>query len=111
MLGDDIREEAATHIEHRGQAHEARLRRFDEIIKNPVCVVFMEMTFLAKAPYVELQALQLDAGIVGNVVEDERGEIGLPGLGAKACVFRDFHVDMKVASRYKIGKDFQGFGG
>jgi hypothetical protein len=41
------------------------------------------MAFRAKAPDVELEAFQLDAGLVGDVVEVEGGEIRLPGLGAK----------------------------
>src|SRR5512143_2676803 len=75
MFGDHIGEDAAAHVELGGEPHEPRLRHFDQIIKYPVGNIFMKVAFLAEAPHVELQALQFDAGLVGDVVEDQCGEI------------------------------------
>jgi hypothetical protein len=41
----------------------------------------VEGTFIAIAPEVELQALQLDAETVGHHVDGETGEVGLPVSG------------------------------
>ncbi len=48
---------------------------------------FVKCPFIAIRPYVELEALELDADLVRNVVESKGGEIRLPGLGAQAGNF------------------------
>ncbi len=111
VLGDNVGEDAAAHVELGGEPHEAGLGRLDQIVEDAVGDVLVEVTFLAETPHVELQALQFDAGLVGNVVKDQRGEIRLPGLGAKTREFRDFHVNMKVTFSFGVGEGFQGLAG
>lgn len=111
VFGDDVGEDAAADVELGGEAHESRLGRGDQVVEDAVGDVLVEVAFLAERPHVELQALQLDALLVGDVVEDQRGEIRLAGLGAQAGEFRDLHVDMVVAARVRIGEGFQRFGG
>ena len=108
VFGHHVGEDAATNEEFCGQAHEARLGRLDQVVEDAVGDVLVEMAFLAEAPDVELEAFQLDAGLVGDVVEVEGGEIRLPGLGAKTSEFRDFHVNVKIPLRFGIDEGLEG---
>ena len=111
VLGNDIGENTATHEEFRRQAHETRLERLDQIVKNAVGHGFVEAAFVAERPHVELETLEFDAGFLGNVVQNQRGEVGLAGFRTQAGEFRDFHVDVKIAMRCRIGESFEGFAG
>ena len=111
VFGDHIGENAAAHVELGGEAHEARLGRGDQVVEDAVGDVLVEVAFLAERPHVELQALQFDALLVGDVVEDQRREIRLAGFGAQAGEFRDLHMDMVVALRVRVREGFQRFQG
>jgi hypothetical protein len=69
------------------------------------------MPFVAEAPDVELEAFQLDAELVGDVIQRQHGEIRLPGLGTEAGEFRDFHVDLVIPVRRGVGEGFERLGG
>ena len=49
----------------------------DEVIADLIRDRFVERAFVAVAPQVELQALELDAQLVRHVVDEDRGEIRL----------------------------------
>ncbi len=111
MFRHDVGEDAAAHIEFCGEAHEARLRGGDQIIQDAVGHVFVEMALVAERPDVELEAFEFDAGGIGNIVEYQRGEIRLAGLGAQTGELGNFHVNVVIPSRIGVGKRFQIFGG
>src|SRR5439155_17032442 len=67
-----------------------------------------ERAFVAVAPQVQLQALQLDAGLIGNVDDADGGEVGLPRHRAHAGEFRAFEADFVVSSRAGIREGSQG---
>ena len=50
-----------------------------DVVADPVRHRFVERALIAIAPQVELQALELDAQRVRNVIDEDRGEIGLAG--------------------------------
>lgn len=110
MFGHDIGKNAAAHVELGGQAHIAGLEGLDQVIEDAIGHGFMEMAFFAEAPCVELETFQLHAQLVGDIVQGQDGEVGLPGHGAKARKFRDFHVDMEIAMRGRIGEGLQRLG-
>src|SRR5512138_1519490 len=56
VLGDDVGEDAAAHVELGRQTHVARLGRRDEVVEDAVGDVLVEVTLVAEAPHVELQA-------------------------------------------------------
>ena len=93
MLGHDGREDPAAHVEARGQAHEARRGRRRKIVEDAVGHRFVEGALVAVRPDVELQALQLDAATVRNVVEQQRGEVRLARLRTETGELRDLHVN------------------
>lgn len=96
MFRHHVGEDAAAHVEAGGQAHVAGLGGLDQVVEDAVGDVLVEMALVAEAPDVELQALQLDADLVGDVVQGQDGEIRLPGLGAEAGEFRNLHVDLVI---------------
>lgn len=107
MFDDHRRVDAAAHVPLGGQAHEARFRGFDQIVEDLVGHGLVEGTFVAVTPHVQLQRLQLDAGLLGHVVEMQRGEIRLSGLRADAGELGNSHVDGIVAPRLRVGEGFQ----
>lgn len=111
MLGNDVGENAAAHEELGSETHESRLRRGNQIVKDAVGHGLMESAFLAERPDVKLEAFQLDALLIRNVIQDQRGEIRLAGFGAQAGELGDFHVDVKIALRLRVIEGFQGFAG
>lgn len=107
-FGNDIGEYAAAHVELGGQAHEARRGGGDQVVENAIGDGFVESALVAVGPNVELETLQFDAGLVRDVIENQRREIGLAGHRAQAGEFRNLHVNVKVAVDRRIGKGFEG---
>src|ERR671935_1401813 len=98
--GADRRGDTATDIPHGDHAHLPGLEGRDEVVQDAVGDVFVEVAFFAKAPQVELEALQLDNLRARNVADSERREIRLAGhrthtreLGAHAL---DFVITIRV---------------
>ena len=77
MLGHHVGVDAAAHIPLRGHADEARRDRLDDVVEHRVGDLLVERAFVAVAPEVQLQALQLDAEFVGHDVDAEVREVGL----------------------------------
>ena len=111
MLGDHRGEDAAAHVELRGEAHEPRLRRGDQIVQNAVGHIFVEMTLIAERPHVKFKALQFHALLIRNVIKDQGGKIGLTGFGAEAGELGNLHMDMVIALRVRIGEGLECFAG
>ena len=109
MLGHDIGEDAAAYIEFGSQAHEFRVGSRDQVIKDLVCYGFMEAAFVTERPHIELEALQFDTFLVGDVIQVKHREIRLAGLGAKTGELRDLHVDMEITARFWIVEGFKRF--
>ena len=79
--------------------------RRDYVIKNFVDGILVEDSLIAVGKQVFLEAFQLKTKLVGDVSQDQLGEIGQAGLGADAGKLGGFHADLVVA----IGIDvFEG---
>ena len=109
MLGNDVGENAATYVELGGQTHEARLQGFDEIVKDAVGDGFVKTALVAERPDVELQAFEFDAGFLGDVVENQGGEVRLSGHRAQAGEFGNFHMDVEIPLWRRVREGLQGF--
>src|SRR4051812_103333 len=72
VLGGDGGEYSPAHVEARGEPHEARTRRLNQVVEDLVRHRFVEPALVAERPDVELEALQLDALPVGDVVKVQR---------------------------------------
>src|SRR5216683_1554498 len=77
----------------------------DDVAKNFVHRVFVEDAQAAVGEEIHLQGLQLDAVVLGHVLNGDGAEVGEPGLGADGRVFgkaRGNHVAGKL-----IGPGFE----
>src|SRR5688500_14275924 len=69
------RKNSASHIEPRSEAHEPGARRLDQIVQYAIGDRFVKSAFVPIRPYIELEAFQLHAESVRDVIEHERREI------------------------------------
>lgn len=104
MLGNDDRADAAAYVEGSGYLHVSGLASFYQFIQEPVGYGFVEDAFVAEAVVVELEGLQFDAKLIGNVFEIDGGEVGLTGFGAYRREFRTGVDDRVVTMRSRIWK-------
>src|SRR5471030_1999488 len=65
------------------------------------------MPFIAERPDIQFEAFQFDALFIRDVVQYQRGKIWLAGLGAQTSELGNFHVDVIIALRVRVGEDFQ----
>ncbi|KFB67460.1 MAG: hypothetical protein CAPSK01_003220 [Candidatus Accumulibacter vicinus] len=110
VIGNDCGKYAATHVEARRQSHVARLRGACQIVQDAVGDFLVKAASVAEGPDIELQALEFDTGLVRNVIEKQGRKIRLAGFWAQTGEFRDFHVNMEIPLRRRIGKGFEGAG-
>ena len=84
------------HVEFGRKSHESRCRRGDQIVQYFVGYRLMKRAATAKRPDVEFQGFQLDAALVGHVLEFQGGKVRLPGLRAKASKFGNHDANRVV---------------
>jgi hypothetical protein len=97
MFGNDVRVNPAAHIPAPGDSHVARFDRLREHVANIVSDLFMKGTDVAKTPHIDFQRFELDTTFVGDVINRDVREIGLPGERAMAGELRNLNVDQIVA--------------
>ncbi len=72
----------------------------------------MEGAVVAVGEHEQLQRLRFDHPLVGDIVDDEMGEIGLPGDGAEGGELGDGEADQVVEIRMWVGHPVEhGTGG
>ncbi len=67
------------------------------------------MPLVAERHDIQIEALLLDAGLFGDVIEDLLGELRLAGLGAQAGELVVLHVVMVFALRFGVGEGIHRF--
>src|SRR3989304_2215921 len=105
--GLDLGLDAAAHVEVAHYLDPARLGGGGKVVQDPVGDVLMEGPLVPVRPDVELERLELDQVLVGDVADAEGGEVGLAGAGAEAGKLGDGDVDFVVAVRVRVGDDFE----
>ena len=106
-----IGEYAATYVKLGRQAHKFCCCGSDQVIQNAIGHGFMEAAFVTERPHIKLEAFELHAFLIGNVIQIKHGKIRLAGLGAQTSELGDFHVDMKITFRLGVIEGFEGFAG
>jgi chromosome segregation protein len=109
MLGDDVGKDAAAHVELCSEPHEARFGGRDQVVQYAVGDIFVKMSFFAERPHVKFEAFQFDALFIGDVIQDQCGEIRLSGLRAQAGELGNLHVDVVITARIRVREGFQRF--
>ncbi len=108
MLGDNGGKNTAADEKTGGQPHEARRGSRNQIIEYAIGHRFMKCTLIAVRPDIQFEAFQLYTLVIGDVIEKQRCEIGLPGFRAKAGEFRDLHLNQKIPRRMRIIENLKG---
>ena len=78
-----------------------------QVVEDRVGDVLVKNALVAEALQVELQALQLDALLVGRVRDRERAEVGLAGLRAHRRELRRDDLDLVIAVGKLVFERFQ----
>ncbi len=104
VLGDDVGEDAAAHVPLGRDAHEAGRQCAHEVVQDFVGHGFVEFAFVAEAPGVELEALELDAELVRNIVDHQHGKVRLAGHRAQAGEFWHLDMDLEIPPGAGIGE-------
>ena len=102
---------AATHVKIGFDLHKSRRRSFHQIIQNPVGDGLMKSAFVAVAPKIKFQALELHAQFIGNILNPKHRKIRLAGFGTNAGEFRAFEADFIIALRAGIGENVEFLAG
>src|SRR5690349_2587226 len=97
------------HPEPAGDPERSRGHRGHQVVANAVGHSLVERAFIAIAPQVQLEALELDAQLIGHVVDQDRCEIRLPGHRAQARELGALELDMVVAPRPGVCERLQLF--
>ena len=105
----DRRMNAAADIEIADDDHLARLAGLNQIVENLVDHGFVESAFVAIGPQIELQRFELDAKLIGNVMDSDRGKIRLSRARTNTGELGTFHFYVIVAFRARVAKGLELF--
>jgi len=111
VLGHDRGVNAATHVEIGGQPHEAGLHGGHQIGQDAVGHGLVERAFVAEAPDVVLEGLELNAQLVRDVFQQQFGKIRLARLRAQAGKLGNPDSDGIIPRRLGVGKNFKFLAG
>ena len=81
-----------------------RIAGGDEVFQDDVDHVLVEDLHVPEGVDVELQTLQLDATLVGNVRDPDRGEVGEVGERADRRELGDLEINLDFAARKLVRK-------
>ena len=101
--------DATTNVVMSGDCHPFWLTHSRHIVQQNVGDVFVEMTFVAKAPQVLLDAFRFKTQFVGRVLDGNLGEIGLIGQRTNGGEFVGVETNCVIVVRVRVGKRLDGF--
>lgn len=99
--GDDAMDAAASGP-GRLDFHPSRVGGADQVIEQPVGHVFVENPEVPEGLKIELEALELDARLVGDVAYAYGAEVRLAGLGAQAGELMSEMLDEVIPLRMGV---------
>jgi len=85
----------------------ARLECRNEVVENPIDDVLVKHAVVSERLEIELQALELHAQFIGDVLDVDLTEVRLTRLGTKRRKLRSCMVYYIVPLRMRIGERFQ----
>lgn len=89
------------------QRHHAWVHDGHKVIQNAIGDILVENAFVSKLLQIKLEAFKFHTLFVGNVPEDERPKIRLPGLGAHGRELRALDFDVVFPVGKGIVKAFK----
>ena len=108
MFGDDVGVNPAAHIPAGGDASETGGNGGDYFVEYVVGDFFVEGADIAEAPHEHLKRLQLDAGLIRDVLNGEVRKIGLAGERAVAGELGNLDVNQIVPAHMRVREAVEG---
>src|SRR5216684_1085817 len=105
--GSDGCGNATAHVPDRHHAQASRLEVGDQVVEYAVSNIFVKDAFVAEAPQVQLQTLQLQNVGSGHIVDREGGEVGLPSHRTDAGELGTDALDLVLTPRMRISYKYQ----
>src|SRR4030081_3774292 len=99
--------DATPDVPHRRYTEAFWLQASDQVVQNAVRNIFMKRAFVAEAPQVQLQALQLQDLGPRHVGDRERSEVGLAGHRADARELGAHALNLIVPIRMRIDDRYE----
>src|SRR5712692_11823449 len=105
----DRRGDATADVPHRSYAQAFWLQAADQVVENAVRNIFVKDAFVAEAPQVQLQALQLEDPGAWYIGDGEGREVRLRGHRADAREFGAHALNLIVPIGMRVRDDDQVF--
>jgi hypothetical protein len=80
MFGRDLDSYPSTGVEIDLDPAPARGESSDQVVEEQICEMFVEDAFVPVAPEVELEGFRFDDFLIGDVPNENFGEVRLPGF-------------------------------
>src|SRR5581483_10912677 len=93
---------AAAHRENSFDAQAPRLKSAHQVVEDSIGHRLVERALAAKRPQVQLERLELDAALLGDVADADGGEVGLTRHRAHAGELGALEADLVVALRARV---------
>ena len=87
-----------------------RIHQLNEVFHDDVDTVLMEVTVVAEAEQIKLQALALHHAHVGHIADTYLGKVGLSGDRAQRCEFWAVESYPIVITLMLVDERFENFG-
>lgn len=107
MLGDHRGVDSSAYIEPTLDAHETGAACADQIVQNAVGHGFMKCSLVAEGSDIKFERFQFDTRLVRKILDENRGEVRLPGLRAQARKLWNFYMNCVISIRLWIIESFE----
>ena len=114
MLGDNVGVNPAAHIPAGSDTGKSWRNGRDDFVEHVIRDLLMKRADIAEAPHVHFQRFELNAKLIGDVLDGEVREVGLTGERAVTGELRNLDVDQIIPSWMSVGESVQrglGLGG
>ena len=107
MFGQDLYSNSAPGVEIYFYPAPFGSQCIDQVVEKQVGKMFVEDPLVPVAPEVKLEGFRFDDLLIGDVTDENLGEVRLPGFGTKAGEFIGAELDDVSAFGITVGEGFQ----
>jgi len=107
VLGHDRGVDAPANVEIRRQTHESGLAGGHQVTQDLIGHRFVENTLVPVGPHVQLQRLEFQTQLVGNVFQIQHREIRLTGARTQTAELWNLDTDGIISPRLWIEERFK----
>ena len=90
-----------------GQNCASWFRNCNKIVKDSIGDLFVKNPFISELLQIQLQTLQFNANLIGNVLESEQTKIGLSRFWANRCKFGAGNFDHVITIGVRVFECFK----